>query len=338
MLLAVFGTVGAVASFSLRAVECLAEAVQGTHYLIKSNSSTEFANAWEARKSDDVILFSDSPDATLTELILQSKVPFSVFVEPGDSIINSTWEAAGVDLWPARVRILSLAALHDLIVSSSAMVVRSDTRLRLEQLLTQLAVHYRLPATEEQIKQAAIKLGVNKREKGGPIVSVPSLPVPADKASCVDARWRERLAPLFANFAPLMECRRVDHLGWPSELFLAMGKNNTPEPLTTPVELTGPARTFIWGPYLNLPSGRWQAQITMTCARNPSGCRMAGDIYSDVVHAAWSFMLPEEGTYAFDIGFEVTEPRKAVEIRFFLREGMIDGSFNLRGVNFIRLT
>lgn len=64
---------------------------------------------------------------------------------------------------------------------------------------------------------------------------------------------------------------------------------------------------------------------------------MGGDIYSDVVLATWEFTLPEEGIYAFEVEFEVSEPRTAIEIRFFLREGMIDGVFDLRGVDFTRM-
>lgn len=333
MLLPVFGSAGSVGEFALRTVTVLAETAVGPHELIHANAANDFSAAWHNRKSDNVIAFSDSPDARLVQLFSHADIPCSVFIEPGHSIVASVWEISGKDLWPMRIREASLAALHDLILSPAAMLVRSDARLSLEKLLRGLAAHYRLPMTDDKLAQALARLGPKTRGDDE-LVSVPCLSLPEGHI-VPDSRWREYLSLVFEGFAPLLERQRVDSLKWPREVLLA-ANGDTSGPLMKPIDLTGPARTLVWGPYLNLPTGRWSVQPTIACSRNPAGCRMAVDVYTDSILAASEFVLPEEGTYTFELVFDVAEPRQAMELRFFLREGMIDGLFDLLSIGLAR--
>lgn len=333
MLLPVFGSAGNVSEFALQAVTALAEAAVGPHQLISANTGVDFSSAWNARQSDDVIAFSDSPDAELVELFSHADIPCSVFLESGRSIVETVWKVASTDLWPFRIREASLAALHDLALAPSAMIVSSDARGGRSKLLTSLAAHYHLPLTNDQLAGAMAKLGPGGGPEA-PLIEVPPLPL-QEGAAAPDSDWREHLSETLAGFAPLLDQQRVDTLTWPRQILLTI-KGDKTEPVTGPIDLTGPARTLIWGPYLNLPKGRWSVRPTFACARNLAGCRMGVDIYAETVRAASDFVLPEEGTYSFELAFDIAEPRQAIELRFFLREGLIDGIFDLQSVSLSR--
>lgn len=334
MLLPVFGSAGAMTTFALQVVSALAETIAGPHQVIHANTTDDFSKAWQDRQSDNIIVLADVPDAELADTIRQSGLPFAVFIETGDSLIESIWEATSIDPSHARGRLVSIAALHDLILSPAAKVVCSDDRTKPARLLARIADHYRMPATEEQISQTLSRLGMADRPENTPILSITPVPIP--EGAVPDERWRQHIADAFSGFAPLLEQQRVDRLSWPPPFFLA-SIDGKPGPLTGPIDLTGPARTIIWGPYVSLPPGRWLARPTFACSRNTAGCRMSGDIYSNIVHANWETILPEEGAYFFDIPFEVVDPRQGIEMRFFLKEGVIDGIFELQEVKLSRL-
>jgi hypothetical protein len=340
MLLPIFGSCGLVGSLALQIVSALAETCRRPHVVIHVGTGAEFSPVWQQRQSDDVILFSDSPDAALTARVLETGLPLVVFLETPASIVRSVWQVTKTDAGPMRVRALSLAALHDLALSSSALVVRSDEQSDLRDVIATIATHYGIAATDDQIGQVIARIAPefapDNRISLATALDVLPLPIAEDAVDQTpEPLWRDDLAPVFESFAPLLEGRRVDHFVWPREVFLTL-QNDAPVPLRKPIDLTGPARTLIWGPYLNLPLGNWQADVIFSCSENLAGCRMEIDVFSQEVLVNLNFDLPREGTYQLKLPIEIADPQKSLEVRFIQKDGTIEGRLDLQRVEFTR--
>lgn len=115
--------------------------------------------------------------------------------------------------------------------------------------------------------------------------------------------------------------------------------NGTPPhgPAIGKIELTGPARCLIFGPYLHLPAGRWMAKYRFACTRNVSGNTFLIDVVSNLeVRNADVFELREAGEFQHSIAFTHEDPWHALELRIVLSRGSIDGNFELLGLELER--
>lgn len=99
-------------------------------------------------------------------------------------------------------------------------------------------------------------------------------------------------------------------------------------PASGAIDLIGPARCLTFGPYLNLPQGRWRACFTFIASDNASGNTLGFDIACDqeIKVDRW-FDFREAGKFAFTCEFETRDPFSPLEFRTFLRRGSIGGEF-----------
>jgi hypothetical protein len=114
---------------------------------------------------------------------------------------------------------------------------------------------------------------------------------------------------------------------WPVSMFLNADYPAAPFPGR--VELLGPARFIAYGPYLHLTVGRWQASIMFEVADNYSGNQLYVDSFAGEILSVVTTQLPTQGTYTFQIGFEISNAAKPVELRFQILSGAIEGIFTL---------
>src|ERR1700710_1521089 len=84
----------------------------------------------------------------------------------------------------------------------------------------------------------------------------------------------------------------------------------------TVVDLLGPARLLIWGPYLHLPKGRWRASMEFEVVGNLSPNQVIADVLVGGEFAGiGTFDLPERGVFAWSLAFVVADVEKAIEVR-----------------------
>ncbi|MCZ8182158.1 MAG: hypothetical protein O9322_04240 [Beijerinckiaceae bacterium] len=121
---------------------------------------------------------------------------------------------------------------------------------------------------------------------------------------------------------------------WPVEIFFAQTEKKAvsgvrPEPQT----MLGPARFLYFGPYLCLPAGRWQAMAEFEVKNNLSRNRVEIDISRNNETISFSLVdLPEEGFFTAVTDFFNDRGELPIEMRIFLKEGAIEGQFELKKV------
>jgi hypothetical protein len=121
---------------------------------------------------------------------------------------------------------------------------------------------------------------------------------------------------------------------WPVEIFFSQTEKKAvsgvrPEPQT----MLGPARFLYFGPYLCLPAGHWQAMAEFEVQSNLSKNRVEIDISRNNETIAFSLVdLPEEGFFTAITDFYNDRGELPIEMRIFLKEGAIEGQFELKKV------
>ena len=118
------------------------------------------------------------------------------------------------------------------------------------------------------------------------------------------------------------------HIGWPLALFTCPDTEHWREP----IDLTGPARVIMYGPYLHLPAGQWVARVEFEIDGAISGVEAATDVVSSGSVVEKTFLMPTKGIFAFEIGFSVSDPRHTVEIRLMTKRSAIEGQLLVRSV------
>jgi hypothetical protein len=144
-----------------------------------------------------------------------------------------------------------------------------------------------------------------------------------------------RLTTMVANaYRPIFDRKRLSNLVWPRELFFTCNEGyGHPEH----IELTGPARCLIWGPYLHLPPGEWVARVEFEVRENWTGNSLQAEIYDGVdIMAIVRTNLPSEGLFSFELPFSLPVCDRRLEIRLNLMKGAIEGRFCLRSVTLRR--
>ena len=104
-----------------------------------------------------------------------------------------------------------------------------------------------------------------------------------------------------------------------------------------PIDLTGPARYFFYGPYFALSAGLWSADISLEVQDCFSDNQIAVDVCAAEILAIIKMKLPSRGVYGCRIEFEIVDPSKPVEIRMQLLTGAIEGLIQVRGVRLQRI-
>ncbi len=120
-------------------------------------------------------------------------------------------------------------------------------------------------------------------------------------------------------------------VNWPSNVLLAA--TSPYPPVSGPLDLTGPARLLVFGPYFHLPPGRWTADFEFDAARCESGNMLEFDAIADgEIKCSERVLLRETGSYRLRLRFAVQEPALAVECRCLLAEGALDGHLQLKRI------
>jgi len=134
--------------------------------------------------------------------------------------------------------------------------------------------------------------------------------------------WALAAAALPQRRDPCRGDRRIQAM-WLGPLFLL---GDIPDTwMRGPVDLSGPARCVLYGPYLHLPRGQWDARLILGLAGHDGTESFTVEIVCGDVIAKGSFSA--EGSGLFEVGMEFAhrDPHMPIEFRLFLDVGAIYG-------------
>lgn len=340
MLFATFGAPSALSYATNRIVLQIARTLFAQPSLIQATGIADLKQAWDgldAEQRRSVVLFSDCPQGELLQLITATRAPIVVVVEDISSILFYVMRSRGMDFaHTARFVTQVLCALERAGRSPNVLRISSlDLGRSLRNFLAGLVQFYGAQCDLAQFDEIVASVRVGMAGATDTVYDFVEAHFPharTDQLQKIELSDTERrmLAVLERGYGELVAGRPLIELTWPVELFLKWDVQGAF--LDGAIELTGPARFIICGPYLHLPEGRWRMTIEIGVEECYSDNRLGADIFSQDILEAVEFRLPPNGDYAFDLEFQVVNTLAPVELRVQLLTGAIEGRLTLRSV------
>ncbi|MBN8952907.1 MULTISPECIES: hypothetical protein [unclassified Rhizobium] len=345
-----FGMPGVMSSWGVAAVHALAREAFGDYAIIATDTVDELRQHVVAQSGKNAVLVSQFPEPKLSELILRVNVPFLLFLEdPVDAVSYLARATEQRDIGLVRVVSASLACLEPLAGASGALVLRRndvDQSSGIDLLLKTIDRHLSTDLKLEQIANALLQVGMSMSPSGQPLLA--NAPKLEEAAAAVIAGYltprevvpevSEALRETARKILCPLEFGRRENSGgtifWPQEAFLS--GDSLGHALDNLVDLAGGARCLIYGPYLHLPPGRWNAKFIFDVDED---CH--GQIFTVEVHATellGSLRVCPQGTGSFEaaVPVDVTDPRAPIEIRVMMDSGAIEGRLSAWNVEWLR--
>ncbi len=104
------------------------------------------------------------------------------------------------------------------------------------------------------------------------------------------------------------------------------------------VELAGPARVLVFGPYFHLPPGLWRLRASLRFSRRCAGVWFALELRGGERYGRCRFQAEQCGVFTADFIAEVLSPDEPLEVRLALERGAIDGNVSLVEIAFAPLS
>jgi hypothetical protein len=273
------------------------------------------------RDGRSVVITSDLPDSDLAGVLLSYGLPVIFFADDPETMFDWAVESRGLTRADgARFCSRLGSALVPTVSAARKLVLARSWELSPASVVAEV-VEFLRPGRSQRLAAQTYEflVGSGKIAAG----SDAGLPPRSDAA-----KTRADEHTVAAAYCDLLLGRPPEEIDWPLALFTRPDGR----PWRDPIELAGPARALLYGPYMHLPSGAWTARVEFETVGALSGVEATTDVRIKQVVNAKAFVLPANGVFAFDLGFDVCDPHQPVEIRLFLRKAAIEGVFLLRSV------
>jgi hypothetical protein len=328
MLVAVLGVTPKLAKRGTNFLHALLVHFYGSCSITSARTVDDIKTLWPW---DDpgVIYFEEPPHLPAIEFLLKNNIRTVALV--------STFSAASLELLlegrlppldAARATSRWFSAIAETVAAGNGLIVHTESGTQeLKQVLSKIACFLGLSASSEAARRPPPQKQINALSDA----------FSAGTLEEATAGLAKRLLSELKGYDQLLECRPNYCVHWPNSTFHLTDKDATLA--TDYIELTGPARLLVFGPYMGLPRGRWIAAPAITVADNLSGNNITIDISTNLgteVLAKVKAKLPAEGEYWCEIAFEMPHSHLPIEVRLFLNQGAIEGKLRFNSVTLRR--
>jgi hypothetical protein len=114
----------------------------------------------------------------------------------------------------------------------------------------------------------------------------------------------------------------LDEIVWSRDLFYQEGHR----PAERVVDITGPSRYLIYGPFVTLPPGAWSAEILVGFSQEASEINFVVDVFAGAQLNSARLSPTGSGVVQVNIGFQIAESNdNLIEIRIMNERAVFDG-------------
>ena len=312
-------------------------AVRHRSCAITSASSVDDIRDFRSKCASGVIHFEKPPPSATIQFLVERNIPVVAFVSTfSRASLNLMLEGSLQPLDALRAASRWFSAIGELSASGRVFVVPSGTDKRaVGEALTRVAslLGLNTPSGVVTSPQTQIQAGFGENQLYVAPAEAPSI----QKSDEGRVALLTRLSAGLHGYDQLLERGTKCCLHWPNSIFHLTDKEAAPA--TDYIDLIGPAKLLVFGPYFCLPRGRWIAVPGVSVADNLSGNTITVDISTNLgteILAKVQAKLPAEGDFLGEIQFEVPYSHLPIEVRLFLNRGAIEGKLRFNGVTLRR--
>jgi hypothetical protein len=325
---AVFGVSTPFAYSGFHIVRVIVEAVTGETLSLHLTNLQQLRERFEERGGGSVVVTSDFPDEDLIGFLINSALPLIAFGDDMREMVEWTAHSRRMSMENA-IRFCSniVCVLTPAFLVSRTLVLGPGSR---PSAIVAAIVAHLFPNDDEGLAARLYETLVQEGKlspDGFADWRLTAEPLTRDAVRAEPGRMAELQSALM-SYGSIIAGRLPVDIEWPVALFTCPDTENWREP----IDLTGPARIVMYGPYLHLPAGKWVARVEFEIDGAISGVEAATDVFISEVLVEKVFVMPRKGIFAFELGFEVSDPRHAVEIRLSTKRSAIEGLLLVRSV------
>ncbi len=284
------------------------------------------------------LVSANAPNATILQLLIEHRIPTIVLLDDPKEIVQFVKSKHKAQLLEhVRKASACLTLAHELLSHSGALII--DQRIcsvGTWELIRGIASFYNIQLDNASFSAVLQRIAPQLAQGVDcPVKALADLRAPKMDAQL--SRFEAQLVDAcLGPFASINPGKPLKQTVWPAPLFLPPG--NDGENSSKMADLMGRARILIFGPYLYLPRGHWQATPSFTVHHNESGNSLIVDVSDGTsVLTAGKCPLPKEGTFTCSLPFEIVDPHRPIEVRFASAQGGIEGELELHEVVMERL-
>lgn len=341
MLIPVFGTPSALTAWAVHFANVTVDVLAGEHEYIAAVALSDLRRSWSNRDSRAVVFHSDVPENLISRLFLESRIPLLIAHE--DPLETIVYSMAARDIeWRQAVRFVSqsYSTMAELFCAPNSTVVGPDhLQLPLSAFATVFLDAFGIDATELEKRTIIGRMLGNmgweleetvRQNIGRHIPHASPLPI-LNKGWSDDER--ALAAEVIYQYSVVSTGEQIRTLNWPPRILpdwdcLSEGLNGFKD-------LVGSGRVITAGHALHLPRGKWRVSVQITVQGNYSGNHIECDILlGDVSLGGMFARLPMDGTYGYEIDFEISDAFPPTQFRMVLLEGAIEGQLRIDSVLF----
>ncbi len=336
MLVCVVGTSTALTYWAFGVAAHAMEEAFGDFHRVHCTSAAEMFEQWRHRSDRCVLFTTDYLDESVCELLLESGAPIVALTDTAQLAIRTAAKLRALSCFDAiRLSSLYISSLAEALAHKATKVFSAEARnMRLADFVPQFLSALQLSDPEMVARVLQRVTPPDAREETATVEEALQASQGDGDLDDVTANWsvaeHETYKQIAADYQDILDGARVREIVWPAAiLYSAAPGFRTDKPL----DLLGPARLLVWGPYMHLTRGHWTASMEFEVAGNLSPNSVIADVLVGGEFAGLGeFDLPERGVYTWRLAFEVTDVAKPIEVRLTLNKAAIEGAFFLRQV------
>jgi hypothetical protein len=257
------------------------------------------------------------PDAGLCDALTADTCRFLLLIAPPEAAIETSARDHGIPVAEATRAIANAqATTARLRGAPGALVVAPSAAADPGALASAIAAHFGMEPVLAEVPPAPAATAAPPCADGAP---------PDWRALIGDALAGQSASPLSAGTLAAAALRPLEDRGavvWPRDLFWG---GAPAAPATGAIDLTGPSRCVLYGPYIRLPAGHWSCTLLFGCSPEAVGLAMMADIHAGRVLSQVGFTIEEAGIFEVEIAFENTDPDLPIEVRLFSTRATFEG-------------
>jgi hypothetical protein len=283
------------------------------------------------------IFFTQFPSKSVQEITESGQLPIVAFIDHAAESLAHQLRISNCTFIDALRATTSAAAINPKLHRGvSTLIFHREAPMEPSPLLERTFEHLALPLSMPQssaLKDRYAGVGPDKGDLEASFSRFVSEYLPL--GSALNELTAENLTIVDQALAPLVEMGRSDDqhiVTWASALFLSGDQPNERAPVVANV--TGAARIIYYGPYLYLPSGDWEAEMTVGFSTDAIGSNFTIEVYSSELLARARFQVKETGLFKGKFYFTHSSLQDHLELRLRNDQGAIEGRIGLAWVAF----
>lgn len=274
-----------------------------------SSTLDEVGSILIGARAAHVVIGVRQPDMALHAALAETRAPFVVALEQPRVAAADMLADTGAE---PRLVTRAVACCCALVIHypglPGALLLHGDA-VRADPRGTVLAIarHLGIETSEDQARRIVDELASNG---GSPA------PGAAEWRAQIPEGAHKTVGGAFAGYEECFAGRGLGQLVWNRDLFFARDPDRRPSEV---LDLTGGARTLIYGPYIHLPAGSWTARVHIGLSQEAQGSSFIIDAYAGRQLAAATLRAHRAGVHAAEIAFTLGESgAQSLEIRVTL--------------------